>query len=61
MENYKKRILDDDIERRLKNKGAILVEGAKWCGKTTTCETHAESILYMDGIYCPPMGKSCLQ
>ena len=39
--------MDEVIERRLKNKGAILLEGAKWCGKTTTCEQHAASILYM--------------
>ena len=26
----------------------ILVEGAKWCGKTTTGEQHAASVLYMD-------------
>lgn len=45
--NYKLRVMDEVIERRLKNKGAILLEGAKWCGKTTTCEQHAASILYM--------------
>lgn len=45
---YKKRIIDAAIEQRLNNKGAILVEGAKWCGKTTTCETHAQSIIYID-------------
>ncbi len=27
--------------------GAVLVEGAKWCGKTTTCEQFAKSALYM--------------
>lgn len=27
--------------------GAVLVEGAKWCGKTTTCEQQARSVLYM--------------
>ena len=45
---YKKRIIDAAIEQRLNNKGAILVEGAKWCGKTTTCETHAQSIIYIE-------------
>ena len=45
--DYKKRIMDGIIEKRLKNKGAILLEGAKWCGKTTTCEQHASSIIYM--------------
>ena len=47
MADYKYRVIDELIARRLKNKGAILVEGAKWCGKTTTCEQHASSILYM--------------
>ena len=47
MVSYKRRIADDVLERRLRNKGAILMEGPKWCGKTTTCEQHAGSILYM--------------
>jgi predicted AAA+ superfamily ATPase len=47
MSAYKKRVVDDVLDRRLKNKGAILIEGAKWCGKTTTAEQHAASILYM--------------
>ena len=47
MSSYKPRVIDEAIAHRLKNKGAILVEGAKWCGKTTTCEQHASSILYM--------------
>ena len=47
MATYKPRVIDDAIASRLRNKGAILVEGAKWCGKTTTCEQHAASILYM--------------
>lgn len=47
MAKYKKRIADDILDHRLKNKGAILIEGAKWCGKTTTAEQHASSILYM--------------
>ena len=44
---YKTRVADGIIERRLKNKGAVVVEGAKWCGKTTTCERHAASALYL--------------
>lgn len=47
MANYKKRILDDYIARRLKSKGAVLIEGPKWCGKTTSCEQHANSTLYL--------------
>lgn len=47
MPAYKNRVADAILEQRLKNKGAILIEGAKWCGKTTTAEQHAASILYM--------------
>ncbi len=46
-EIYKKRILDAVLERKLSGAGAVLVEGPKWCGKTTTCEQHAKSALYM--------------
>ena len=46
-EVYKKRILDAVLERKLSGAGAVLVEGPKWCGKTTTCEQHAKSVLYM--------------
>ena len=35
--DYKRRVMDDIIDKRLQNKGAVLLEGAKWCGKTTTC------------------------
>lgn len=47
MKKYKPRITDALIERKLKGKGAILIEGPKWCGKTTTAEQFAKSILYM--------------
>lgn len=47
MPEYKKRVVDAILDRRLSNKGAILIEGAKWCGKTTTAEQHASSVLYM--------------
>lgn len=47
MDQYKKRIADTLLVRKLEGKGAVLVEGAKWCGKTTTAEQVAKSILYM--------------
>lgn len=46
-EVYRNRILDAILERKLAGTGAVLVEGPKWCGKTTTCEQHAKSVLYM--------------
>ena len=44
---YKPRIADKLLQRKLAGKGAVLIEGAKWCGKTTTAEQIAKSILYM--------------
>lgn len=48
MKTYRKRIVDDLLARKLEGKGAVLIEGPKWCGKTTTAEQIAASILYMD-------------
>jgi len=48
MKVYKKRIADDILKRKLEGKGAVLIEGPKWCGKTTTAEQVAASVLYMD-------------
>ena len=45
---YKKRIADALLEEKLDAMGAVLIEGPKACGKTTTAEQQANSILYMD-------------
>ena len=45
---YKPRIADAILEQKLEGKGAVLIEGPKWCGKTTTAEQIAKSVLYMD-------------
>ena len=47
MKNYKRRIADRLLKNKLEGKGAVLVEGPKWCGKTTTCEQIAKTILYL--------------
>ena len=44
---YMPRIADGLLKRKLAAKGAVLIEGAKWCGKTTTSARQARSILYM--------------
>ncbi|MBO6216567.1 MAG: ATP-binding protein [Prevotella sp.] len=46
--NYRKRIADILLEEKLEAMGAVLIEGPKACGKTTTAEQQAKSILYMD-------------
>lgn len=45
MRQYKQRIVDTLLERKLQGKGAILLEGPKWCGKTTTARQIAKSLL----------------
>lgn len=44
---YRQRVVDRVLKRKLEGKGAILIEGAKWCGKTSTGEHAANSVLYM--------------
>lgn len=48
MKEYKPRIADRMLERRLKGAAAVLIEGAKWCGKTTTATQQAATVLYLD-------------
>ena len=45
MAKYKQRIADRIIERKIMGKGAVLIEGPKWCGKTTTAKQLAKSTL----------------
>lgn len=48
MKNYLPRIADKLLEERLDAKGAVLIEGSKWCGKTTTAKQKAKSFISMD-------------
>lgn len=48
MKNYKKRIADRLLKEKLEYMGAVLIKGPKWCGKTTTAEQIAGSVLYVD-------------
>ena len=45
MKTYKQRVSDAILTQKLESKGAVLIEGAKWCGKTTTARQQARSIL----------------
>lgn len=49
MENteYRPRIADNLLARRLRSSGAVVIEGAKWCGKTSTAEQFAQSKLFL--------------
>lgn len=48
MEKYRKRVADKLLKEQLESAGVVLIQGAKWCGKTTTAENMAASVLYMD-------------
>ena len=48
MNKYKPRVVDTLLQDKLEAKGAVLIEGPKWCGKTTTAIQKAASILHMD-------------
>ena len=43
MVKYKQRIADVLLERKLAGKGAVLIDGPKWCGKTTTARQIAQN------------------
>jgi len=45
--NYLSRLCDQELQLALQSSGAVLIEGAKWCGKTRTASIAAKSILYM--------------
>lgn len=48
MKEYRPRIVDEMLKDRLEAKGAVVIEGPKWCGKTTTAMQVASSVLRMD-------------
>lgn len=45
--NYLSRLCDQELQIALQSTGAVLIEGAKWCGKTRTASIAAKSFLYM--------------
>ncbi|MEA4957831.1 hypothetical protein SDC9_46168 [bioreactor metagenome] len=58
MKKYLKRSIDDILKERLEMIGAIVIVGPKWCGKTTTAEQHAKSVLKLQD---PDKSKSYLE
>ena len=47
MNEYKQRIADGLLVEKLSYMGAVLVRGAKWCGKTTTSRQIAKSSVFL--------------
>mgnify|MGYP004657048625 FL=1 len=45
MINYLPRIVDNVLQNKLEYMGAVLIEGCKWCGKSTTAKQFAKSYI----------------
>lgn len=48
MTDYRQRIVDSLLDRKMRSKGAVLIEGPKWCGKTTTAKQLSNSVIRLD-------------
>ena len=44
---YLKRLGDEELQLALRASGAVLIEGAKWCGKTSTAQQAAKSVIFL--------------
>ncbi len=47
---YKKRLIETKIKRKLLYSGAVLIDGAKWSGKSTTATQYAKTIIKLQDI-----------
>ena len=61
MEQYKPRIMDGLLAKKLQAKGAVVIEGPKWCGKTTTAEEMAASKVLLARTDVKEQFKSLLE
>ena len=61
MEQYRYRIMDGLLAKKLQAKGAVLIEGPKWCGKTTTAEEMAASKVLLARTDVKEQFKSLLE
>jgi len=56
--DYLSRLCDFELQNALSTMGAVLIEGAKWCGKTSTAENVARSTIFMQD---PDKAKSYME
>lgn len=47
MPDYRPRIADTILDYRLEEMGAVVIEGPKWCGKTTTARQKTNSTIFL--------------
>lgn len=58
---YKPRLSDEEMKRRLESTGALLIEGAKWCGKTTSAEQVAKKVVRFNDPDAQPQIQAMLE
>ena len=47
MKHYIPRLVDDILSFKLRSSGAVWIKGPKWCGKSTTAEQFANTVIKM--------------
>ena len=47
VKQYKSKVIDNLLKKKLEGIGTVLIEGLKLCGKTITAEQFSKSILYV--------------
>lgn len=57
MAEYYKRFIENAIEKKLKSSGAIVIEGPKFCGKTTTALRYAKSSIRLNTSHAIELAK----
>ena len=45
MKEYLPRLIDDKLEKQLKASGCVVIEGPKWCGKSTTAKRFSKTVV----------------
>ena len=45
---YVSRLVEKEIEKKLRTSGAVVVAGPKFCGKTTTCMRYQKSFVKLN-------------
>lgn len=46
-DKYYSRIVNNLLNKKLRTSGAVLIQGPKWCGKSTSASQIAKTIIYM--------------
>lgn len=54
---YYSRLVEQEIELKLKTSGAVVVAGPKFCGKTTTCMLYQKSFVKLNTIQSIAMAR----